>query len=80
MPAWQERNMEEVTRDRKQPSTKESKQSEQKTSGWIRLHTDEEIQSPPVNETPVEKTGLENKKESRRTNGFLENDESSKNP
>lgn len=71
--------MEEDTGDKKQPSTRDSKQSGQKSSGWIRLHSDDEIESPPSNETLVEKTKSRNRKESRTTNSFLENGEKSRN-
>ena len=43
--------MEEDTRD-KQSSTIESKKP-QKTQGWIRMHTDEKMKPPDINE-PLE--------------------------
>ena len=44
--------MEEATRD-KQSSTSESKRSkqqQQKQGGWIRMHSDQTMKSPPVEE------------------------------
>ena len=41
--------MEEATRD-KQSSTSGSKRNKPKTQGWIRMHSDEAMKSPPVEE------------------------------
>jgi len=41
--------MEEATRD-KQSSTSGSKRNKPKTQGWIRMHSDEAMKSPTVDE------------------------------
>jgi len=41
--------MEEATRD-KQSSTSGSKRNKQQKQGWIRIHSDETMKSPPVEE------------------------------
>ncbi len=41
--------MEEATRD-KQSSTGRSKKDKQQTHGWIRMHSDEAMKPPPVEE------------------------------
>ena len=41
--------MEEATND-KQSSTSGSKRNKQQTRGWIRMHSDETMKSPPVEE------------------------------
>ncbi len=41
--------MEEATRD-KQSSTSEPKRDKQKTSGWIRMHSDAKEKPPPSDE------------------------------
>ena len=47
--------MDEATSDKENSSAGESKQSQQKTQGWIRIHLEEKIKPPPVDEPLGEK-------------------------
>jgi len=56
--------MEEATRD-KQSSTSGSKRNKPKTQGWIRMHSDETMKSPPVEE-PLDTEAQPGEREMRK--------------
>ena len=56
--------MEEATRD-KQSSTSGSKRNKPKTQGWIRMHSDVTMKSPPVEE-PLDTEAQPGEREMRK--------------